>query len=191
MAKTEFGDFNVWKCDLCHATVVLQRAYEPEGWIAPRIVLTEVPCEVVMPTLLCAKCRMSVIYFSPMNIHLFAREIYCKKDETYKLCDQEDKVIATSKNRTDWKYHEPSEATCLCSDSCEHYPSEAILSEKIPSMDIIHYTCSVCSKDVLTTSEKFPEGWLKLSMTDEVTKLKKDRVICIDCLRVIDDQKKE
>lgn len=121
MALVDFGDFNIWKCDLCHGSAVLSKKYKPDGWIEPKIVLVEGHMEVTIPTVICNTCRLSIIKAEPHNMKILSKEIFCSKDHTYKFRDTNDKVIAYSKNRINWIYLQPEDLSCYCSDVCEYY----------------------------------------------------------------------
>lgn len=187
MSIIDYGDFNIWKCDLCHSTIVLAKAYKPEGWIEPKIVLAEMDQEILMPTAICNVCRMSIISTPPHNLKLIAKEVFCNKDHLYKFCDTDDKVIAFSTNRVDWTYLKHDEPTCYCSPSCEFYPKEEEIEEdQTKLLDIVNLTCALCGELTFTTPDVLPEGWIRLNIpnihnpTQPAVKL-----ICKSCISVL------
>lgn len=100
MAIIDYGDYNIWKCDLCHATAIMEKMHRPEGWIKPKITLAEITEEeIVIPTTICNKCRMRIVKTSPSDYLILKKEIFCHKDKLFKLIDIDDKVVAWSNDR--------------------------------------------------------------------------------------------
>jgi len=187
VALIDFGDFNIWKCDLCHGTAVLSKKYKPEGWIEPKIVLVEGPVEITIPTVICSTCRINILKADPHNMKILSKEIFCKKDNTYKFCDTEDKVIAYSLNRLDWTYLKPDEPTCYCSSDCEYYPnSEDDDEDSTKLLDVISLSCSLCGEFSFTTPEHVPDGWIQIKTTNPHTPEQPiTKLICKACSELL------
>lgn len=186
----QYGDYNIWKCDLCHASVVVDKKFRPEGWIKPKIILAEITEEeITIPTTICNKCRMSILRTSPSDYLILKKEIFCQKDKNYKLIDVDDKVVAWSDNRINWVYLQANESTCYCSPTCDHYKASLQESAKlIGEGNITKFTCTICEETTISPNEEIPEGWIKLGQKDiehhSVT-LNTEKLICKKCCQIL------
>ena len=189
MSVHDYGDFNVWKCDLCHSTQIIAKAYKPEGWIEPKIVLAseDTETEILMPTAICSVCRHNIIQAPPHNLKLVIKEVFCSKDNLYKLCDNEDRVIAHSKNRFDWDYLRPDEPTCYCSETCEFYPKTVEEdNDQTKLLDIINLSCALCGELTFSTPDILPEGWIKVDIENPINSNQPSvKLICKNCKKFV------